>query len=91
MFEHAVKVYEGIYEKKFGVKRFHKLQKEMGVVAFRLGNASACAQVKIYRCCKCTGTLIRVFRVLRVISLCFPILTSCCPSCISVLLINSLG
>ena len=45
MFEHAVQVYEDIYRKKFGVKKFHKLQKEMRVVAFRLGNASACTQV----------------------------------------------
>ena len=46
MFEQAVKVYEDIYKKKIGVKRFHKVQKETRVVAFRLGNASACTQVR---------------------------------------------
>ena len=46
MFEHAVKVYEDIYKKKYGVKRFHEVQKETRVVAFRLGNASTCTQVR---------------------------------------------
>ena len=45
MLERAVQVYREIYQKKFGYKKFHKLLKHMGVVAFRLGNASACTQV----------------------------------------------
>ena len=46
MFEHAVKVYEDICIKKYGVKRFQEVIKETGVVAFRLGNASTCTQVR---------------------------------------------
>lgn len=46
MLEHAVKVYEDIYKKKYGVKRFHEVQKKTRVVAFRLGNTSTCTQVR---------------------------------------------
>ena len=47
MFEHAVKVYEDIYIKKYGVKRFQEVIKETRVVTFRLGNASTCTQVRL--------------------------------------------
>ena len=39
MLEQAVKVYEDMYERKYGVVELRKLLRELKVVAFRLGDA----------------------------------------------------
>ena len=48
MLEQAVKVYEDIHKKRYGTEKFHQLHKNLGVVAFRLGDASACTQVNVH-------------------------------------------